>query len=96
MAILMEEQKKPVNVFAIIIVAFIISVIAALVYFLFFAPTPGFEIVVPAPLRAAREISATEVDPSTVLNGKPFRSLRVYTGLPTAGALGRDNPFTPF
>ena len=92
----MEQQKKPVDVFAVIVVAFIIAVIAGIVYFLFFAPTPGFDIVVPAPLRVASEISAAEVDPSTVLNSKSFRSLRVYTGLPTSGALGRENPFIPF
>ncbi len=96
MAILIQEQKKSVNWFAIIVTAFAVGAIVFGLYYLFFAPTPGIEVVVPPPLQSAKRISTIEVDPTIVLNSRAFRSLRAYAGIVTAGATGRDNPFVAF
>ncbi len=96
MAILIEQQKNRTNWFSLGVTAFVIFAIIFVIYFLFFAPTPGIEIVIPSSLQSADQVSAVQVDPSTVLNSREFRSLRVYTGLPGMGQIGRDNPFLPF
>jgi hypothetical protein len=96
MAILLEQQKKKLDWFSLGVTSFIVFAIIFGIYFLFFAPTPGIEIVIPTSLKSADQISAIRVDPSTVLNSREFRSLRSYTGLPSVGQVGRDNPFLPF
>ncbi len=96
MAILIQKQNNKVNWFAIAVVTFAVAFVAFAIYYLFFAPTPGIEIVVPSTLETASQITALEVDPSAVLNSRQFRLLRVYTGLPSVGQLGRANPFLAF
>lgn len=96
MAIIIEKQKKEINWFYLSITTFVVAFIAFSIYYLFFAPTPGIEIVVPSSLKSASQITSLQVDPSAVLNSRNFRLLRVYTGLPSVGATGRPNPFLPF
>ncbi len=84
------------NWFSLGITAFAVFAIIFGIYFLFFAPTPGIEIVLPGSLQSADKVTAVQIDPSTVLNSREFRSLRSYTGLPGVGQVGRDNPFLPF
>ena len=96
MAILLEQQKRKMDWFSLGVTAFVIFCIIFGIYFLFLAPTPGIEIVVPLALQSAGKVSSLQVDPSTVLNSREFRSLRSYTGLPGLGVTGRPNPFLPF
>lgn len=96
MAFIVPEAKRSIPWFAIIATLFIIATIIAGAYFLFFAPAPGIEVVVPAPLASANQLSFIEVDPTTVINSKDFRTLRSYTGLLGVGSVGRANPFLPF
>jgi hypothetical protein len=95
MPLLIEEEKRPVPWFPILIGLLILGSIAAGTYYLFFAEKPGIEVVLPPALRSADEISALEIEPSEVINSNQFRSLRSYTGLPTTGELGKANPFAP-
>src|SRR3989344_5605803 len=87
MAIIIQEQKKSVNLFAIITVAVILFALLLSAYFLFFAPQPVIEIIVPAPLETAAEIAKTQFDPAEVVNSPEFRTLRSYAGLSTVGSL---------
>ncbi|OGY63093.1 MAG: hypothetical protein A2745_01595 [Candidatus Harrisonbacteria bacterium RIFCSPHIGHO2_01_FULL_44_13] len=96
MAILVSEQKKPINWFAIIFVVILIALVAGGAYYLFFAPTPGIEIIVPPSLQSVTKISQVEFDPAAVVNSRAFKVLRSYTGLPSVGTLGRGNPFIGF
>ncbi len=96
MAILIEQKKSEMNWFAIGVTIFIIGFIVFALYYLFFAPTPGIEIVIPTELQSASRITSLQVDPSAVLNSRNFRLLRVYTGLPSVGQVGRANPFLSF
>ncbi|MEK7590282.1 MAG: hypothetical protein AAB454_01070 [Patescibacteria group bacterium] len=79
-----------------IIVAVIILIVAGAVYFVFFAPAPVFEVIVPPPLKTAGEVSSKQINPANVLNSQAFRNLRPYAPSPTVGQIGRTNPFMPF
>ncbi len=96
MAILIQEEKKSINIFPVLIVLLIVGVISFGIYALFFAPTPGIEVVLPGELQSAERISSIDVDPSTVINSREFRTLRSYAGPASVGSLGRDNPFANF
>jgi hypothetical protein len=96
MAILVQEQKKGVNWFAIVVTLIIAAVVGLAAYFLFFIAPPGIEIIVPQQLESVIEISKIKFDPTAVINSPAFRSLRSYVGLPSAGQLGRANPFLEF
>lgn len=79
-----------------IIIAVIILIVLGTVYFVFFAPTPGFDVIAPPPLQAVGEISRKQINSENVLNSQAFRNLRPYAPSPTIGLVGRTNPFLPF
>ena len=96
MAIVFEQPKKSVNWFGIFIGVFSVIFVVMLVYYLFFAPTPKIETVLPDPLKKANQISTLEfTDPSPVLSSEKYKKLHVYVGSPSVGTLGRPNPFLP-
>ncbi len=97
MAIIFEQQRKPINWIAILTIAFSAGFIIFAAYFLFFAVSPQIEIVLPAPLLRASQISNLEFkDPGEIVNSPAFRRLGPSQGAPTKGTLGRPNPFLPF
>ena len=97
MPISLNEQKNNKSaLFKIIMIALIVLVFGVGVYYVFFAPTPAFEVIAPPPLQTAREISKKSVDPTNVINSQAFRNLRNYAPLPTIGLIGRANPFLAF
>ncbi len=99
MAIVFERERKPVNWIGILTVAFSIGFVVVVAYALFFAPSPQIEVVLPAPLERAKQISSVEFrDPGEVLASPGFKyvSTSFSAGAPTVGALGRPNPFAPF
>ena len=95
MAIIIEEEQKNIPWFPIIIGLLIVGALGAATYYLFFAPTPVIDIVLPPALQSAEQLSTIDIDPTSVINSRLFRSLRVYTGLPSVGELGKANPFLP-
>lgn len=96
MSILIEEEKKPVNWLAILIAIFIVAVLGFGTYYLFFAPTPAIEIILPATLQSANQITNIAGNPETVLTSDAFKSLKGGTGQIGVGQVGRANPFLPF
>lgn len=96
MAIIVQEQQKTINWFAIITVVAIFFALGASAYFLFFAAQPAIEVIIPPPLETAAEIAKAQFDPAIVINSAEFRALRSYAGLPTVGSLGRTNPFISY
>ena len=96
MAILLEEKKKAVSATTLIIIFAVIIAAGLGAYFLFFAPAPVIDIVVPESLRATEELKRVEFDPGAVVNSGAFRNLRPDTSVPSIGNLGRDNPFLSF
>ncbi len=95
MSLLIEEEKRPVPWFPVVIGLLILGSIVAGTYYLFFAEKPGIEIVLPPALRSADEIARFQDGPFKVINSNEFKSLRRYEGLPSTGELGKANPFTP-
>lgn len=73
-----------------------ISVVVGVIYFLFFAPVPGIEVIAPASVVSTSELSGIEFSPESVVNSDKFRLLRRYTGQASIGQVGRDNPFIKF
>ncbi len=96
MSILIEEEKRPVNWLAVFITIFIMAVLGFVTYYLFFAETPAIEIILPANLQSANQITNIAVDPATVLTSDAFKSLKPYASQPNIGQTGRANPFLPF
>jgi uncharacterized protein (DUF58 family) len=95
MAIILEQKKKT-NWFGITVSVVLLVTILVGGYFLFFAPTPGIEVVAPLQFQSAVDLAKITFDPSAVVNSRQFKSLKIYTGLPSAGALGRENPFKAY
>lgn len=96
MAIVIEQNKKKFSWYGVLVTLFFLTIILVGGYYLFFAPTPGIEIVAPNSFQSAVNLARITFDPASVVNSSQFKSLRVYTGLPTVGNLGRNNPFLPY
>ncbi len=96
MAIIFEQQKKTINWVPLVVTAFLLAFVSAAVYYLFFAPSPRIEIVLPPALERAQQISTvTFIDPKEVIQSEPFKKLRSYVPAPMPAQLGRPNPFLP-
>lgn len=95
MAIIVEQQQRKINWFAIVIFVFLLAVIFGGGYFLFFAPTPGIEIIAPTDLASAEKLSELTLDPSQVINNPALKGLRQQGTVPSTGTLGKQNPFSP-
>ncbi|PIR89580.1 MAG: hypothetical protein COU07_01640 [Candidatus Harrisonbacteria bacterium CG10_big_fil_rev_8_21_14_0_10_40_38] len=96
MAIVFEQEKKQINWIKLLFVLFIVGFVIFAAYFLFFAPSPQLDVVLPEPLEQAERIgSVSSIKPNDVLGLPAFRALQVFVGPPSIGTLGRDNPFQP-
>lgn len=96
MAILVEEEKKPVNWVAILTVIIIVIVIFLGAYLLFFKKPELIEVVAPGSLKNVSELSKISLDAGSVLDSANFKLLRQYTTNVKPPAPGRSNPFVPF
>ncbi len=97
MAIVFEQQKKSVNWFGVLIGVFAACFIAFAVYYLFFAPSPKIDVVLPQPLQVANKISnITFTDPSEITQNPAFKVLKTVPIAQSVGSLGRPNPLLPF
>lgn len=90
------EQESRFNWKALLTVFIILVVLGVAVYYLFLAPAPAIEVIVPSSVKTATELSQAEFDPSVVVNSEVFRTLRHYSGESSKGETGRDNPFMRF
>ena len=93
MAIIVPQQQRKTNWFAILVFVFLLLVILGGGYFLFFAPTPGIEIITPTPLESAEKLSQVKLDPSKIINDPILKTFRQYGTVPSTGNVGRPNPF---
>lgn len=96
MAVVIENEEKSFGLGRLIIWLVVLIMIGLAIYYLFFAPTPQFETIVPAPLESAERIDVLEFDPAEVTTDAAFRSLRAVVDDPVPGETGRPNPFQPF
>lgn len=96
MAIIIEQHERRINWFAVFAFLFLFTVIGGGGYYLFFAPTPGIEVITPVPLQFAETLSHATFDPSGILNNPVLKGLRQQGTAPSVGSIGRHNPFLPY
>lgn len=96
MAIILEEEKKPVNWMNIAIAGVVVVVIFVGAYFIFFKQPQFIEVVAPTGLREINTISQLSFDPQALVGSPVFKSLKSYATASTPPAVtGRANPFAP-
>jgi len=93
MAIIIEEEKKGVNWFAIVSIILVVVIIAIAVYYLFFAPVPLIEKVVPTNLQSIQALSNIQLQPGVIINNSKFQILKTYVNPIIIGPVGKSNPF---
>ena len=93
MAILIEEEKRKINWFALVIVVLIVIAIVGATYYLFFAPTPLIEKVVPSSVQSLQVLSNIKLQPELIINNPKFQVLKTYINPMETGTVGKDNPF---
>ncbi len=96
MAIIVEQDKKPVNWFNVVVILTVVVVLFAVVYFIFFSKPELIDVVVPGSLNNIKQLSLVQVDPAPVVStlNKYFTG-NFGTSL-TIPAPGRPNPFLPY
>ncbi|PIT92180.1 MAG: hypothetical protein COU08_03795 [Candidatus Harrisonbacteria bacterium CG10_big_fil_rev_8_21_14_0_10_42_17] len=96
MAIVLKKRKRSINWFGLGSVAFVFIFLTVAAYYLFFAPSPKFEAIIPPALLEANDLTNIQfVAPETIINDQKFTRLRPYADDPGVGVLGRPNPFLP-
>lgn len=97
MAIVIEKEKSGINWFAILIILVLAVVIGAAAYYLFFAPTPLIEKVVPYQVQISSQLSQVQTQSivQAVTDSKLYKSLQKYVVLPEVSPenIGKTNPF---
>lgn len=100
MAILMEDEKKPINWIGIISGLVIVAGVFFGGYYLFFKSPDSIEVVIPGKLQDLNNLSQITFDPKTVLDStsgeraaKIFKILTDHTTPFYVPAPGKDNPF---
>lgn len=96
MAILVEEKGQGGGRFKILILVVAAAALVAGTYYLFFAPTPFIEVIVPTELESISKISESGLNASLIFNSPVYQSLRPYASEIEVGEVGRSNPFQPF
>lgn len=96
MAIVIEEQKKGFNWFAVAVIILIVAGGAAATYYLFFAPTPFIEKVAPPRLETLKTVSQIELSPELITSNPMFQILKQYINpIEVPSVSSRPNPFLP-
>ena len=93
MAIIIEEEKKGINWFALVSIILVVIIIASAVYYLFFAPVPLIEKIVPTNLQSIQELSNIQLQPGVIINNSKFQILKTYVNQINVGPVGKNNPF---
>lgn len=96
MAILVEEEKKPVNWVGILTALVIVFILFAGGYYVFFKDPGVIEgITAPKELQNITQLSKTNIDPSKIIQSAEFKNLRDLADPLVPPTAGRSNPFKP-
>lgn len=95
MAILVEEEKKPVNWIAILTVIIVLGSLFIGGYYLFFKNPELIDIAVPPELKDLQPLTEIKFDPKPVIDrlNKYYHQYAPALSLPVPG---REDPFKPF
>jgi len=93
MAIIIEQEKRKIQWFKILLTLAVIAAILSSTYYLFFAPLPLIEKVLPQNLQSIKDISNIQFKPEDVINNPKFQILKQYANPIVVGSVGKSNPF---
>ncbi len=96
MAIIVDEGEKKGNVLGIFGWLIFLGIVAATVYYVFFAQPQLVPVTASGSLSAIAPIAQLALHPESVVQGPAFQSLVSSVPLPTPqgpAAVGRSNPF---
>ena len=96
MAIIIEEEKRKINWFAVGLILSLVIIIGVAIYYLFFAVPPLVEKVAPPRLQSLQELSSIKLKPETIINDPRFQILKQYVNPIEIQPdfIGKTNPFT--
>jgi len=90
------KPKKQINWIPIAVAAVLTIIVVGAAYFLFFAPTPGIEALVPSEQKITAQISAVRLDTRPVVEIFNSGRLKRSASPVSVGQTGRTNPFISF
>lgn len=94
MAILVEEERQPVNWIGALTAVFIVVAVFVLAYFLFFKQPQIIDQATPQNLQNINKISKVTFDPDSVISSPTFSALKNYAQSVTQTEVpGKPNPF---
>lgn len=92
----MEEGNGRRGPFKALAAAVVLIILGTITYYLFFAPAPLIEVIIPSGLKSVSQISEKGLNTPGIFNSPVYRSLRQYVADPVVGETGRTNPFSPW
>jgi hypothetical protein len=75
MAILIEEEKKKINWFALLGILIVVGILASTVYYLFFINPSSIEIIIPHRLKTLEQVDQIKFNPAEILDNPVLKSL---------------------
>lgn len=93
MAIVIQEEKRQINWFALGVTVLIAGMILWGAYYLFFVKPALLEKAVPLQLQSIKELSGIKLDPEAIINNPSFQVLKQYVNPVEIGLAGKNNPF---
>ncbi len=96
MAIQIEQEKKQINWFNLILVALFIVILFLLTYFIFFKKPELIDVVAPGSLQSINQIAQIQLDPMPVVQTLNKYFTGNYGSVLNIPTPGRSNPFAPY
>lgn len=93
MAIVIQEERRKINWFALSVILLIAAIIIGAAYYLFFVQPSLIEKAAPLNLQSIKEISSIKLDPEAIVNNSRFQILKQYAEPIEIGPVGKSNPF---
>lgn len=93
MAIVIEEEKKQINWFALAMFTAIVVILGAAIYYLFFINPAFIEVVLTDSLKTLKEITKIEFNISEIANSPVLKNLKPYVDQVIPEPAYNPNPF---
>lgn len=94
MAILIEEEKRKINFFALAVIVALVAIFSSAVYYIFFINPSSIEVIIPSRLKTLQETEQLKFDPNEVLNNDIFRNLKQQVAPVIPEPAFNQNPFS--
>lgn len=96
MAIIVEQEKKPLNWINIAVIIVFVILIFGLAYYVFFKRPELVETILPQKLTSLSSLKELKIDPNPLLADLKKYFTTTYNTETTIPSVGRVNPFEPF